>query len=265
MSLRINDIETCMSCANKICTYCNPTLKEKFYGLRSETTVCPVTLLQDGPLDLSENGIIDKDECINCGLCVLNCYYHCNLNCIITDYRRDDFENLSEQQYNAIACSYLHNLVGFSANTNRNKSLQFDGYVSHDSGEEAFVEVDYRSDSLESVRRILGDRLLYSPTDREITTGVVVLKELPQKGSRDVYNLLMKISQFPHTSNIKIYFTTFLILRLLALNLQHGEFELSEVMFDIMNETEEQYMERISQLIQDEDTLSQLRDLISLS
>lgn len=265
MSLKINDINVCLSCTNKICTYCNPTLKENFYGLRSETTVCPVSLLQDGPLELTENDIIDKDECINCGLCVLNCSYYCNLDCIITDYREDDFENLTEQQYNAIACSYLHNFVGFSANTNRNKSLQFDGYVSHNSGEEAFVEVDYRSDSLESVRRILGDRLLYSPLGREITTGVIVLKELPQKGSRDVYNLLEKISQFPHTREVKIYFTTFLILRLLALNLQHGEFELSEVLFDIVNETEEQYIEKISQLIQDDNTLSQLKELISLS
>lgn len=265
MSIKINNIDICTSCTNKICSYCNSTIRENFHGLRSETTVCPVTILQDGPLDLAEDGVINNDDCINCGLCELSCFFYNNLNCTITDYRIDDFENLSEQQYNAIACSYLHHLVGFAANTNRNKALQFDGYVAHGSGQEAFVEVDYKSDSLESVRRILGDRLLYSPSNREINTGVIVLKEMPKRGSRDVFNLLDMMAKFPHTSDMKIYFTSLLVLRLLALNIQHGEFELSDILFDIVNETEEEYIERISILIPDEGTIAQLKELINLN
>ena len=265
MSIKIINIETCVACSNKICSHRNSTIKENFYGLRSETTVCPVGILQDGPVELSEKGVVDHKDCINCELCQLSCYYHGNLNCNIDDYRINDFDNLSEQQYNAIACAYLNSLIGFGANTNRNKALQFDGYVSHDSGEEAFVEVDYNSDSLESVRRILGDRLLYSPSNREIKTGVVVLKEMPQKGSRDVFNLLDMMSKFPRTSDVKIYFTTFLVLRLLAMNVQHGGLELSEVLFDIQNESEEDYINRISRLIQDSEIISQFKWLISLS
>lgn len=264
MKIRIKDRSICGVCQNKICAYSNSVIKENFHGLRSETTVCPVSLLQESPLDLTDTEILDKKECISCGLCELSCSYYKNLDCEIEDYLCDNFLGLTEQQYNAIACSYLHYLIGFSANTNRNKSLQFDGYVSHDSGEEAFVEVDYNDDSLESVRRLLGDRLLYSPSDREIKNGVVVLKCMPQKGSRDVYNLLENIKKFPTTKDMNIYVTTFSILRLLALNLQHAELTLSEVLFNVLNETDKQYVNKISQWITDGKILRQLEELLQM-
>ncbi len=264
MKIIVKDREICLLCQNKICAYSNSVIKENFHGLRSETTVCPVALLQDSPLDLTDTGIIDKSECICCGLCELSCSYYKNLDCEIDDYLYDNFLGLTEQQYNAIACSYLHFLIGFSANTNRNKSLQFDGYVSHGSGEEAFVEVDYSGDSLESVRRLLGDRLLYSPSDREIKNGVVVLRSMPQKGSRDVYNLLEKIKEFPTTKDMNIYVTTFSILRLLALNLQHIELTFSEALFDVLNETEEQYVNKIARWITDDEILEQLKQLVKM-
>lgn len=265
MSIKIKNLEICDSCLNKICTYCNSAVNEHFHGLRSETTVCPVAILQDGPLDLAEEGIINDDKCINCGLCALSCNFYNNLDCETHNYLDNDFKDLSELQYNAIACSYLHRLIGFAANTNRNKALQFDGFVAHASGQEAFVEVDYKSDSLECVRRILGDRLLYSPSNREIKFGIIVLKDMPKKGSRDVYNLLDMLSKFPFTNDMKIYFTTFGVLRLLALNLPRNEFELSDILYDLINDTEEEYIERISIYIQDQDIISQLRTLISLN
>ena len=265
MSIKISNIEVCETCNNRTCTYCDSIVKEKYHSLRSETTVCPVALLQDGPLDLAKNGIIDNGKCINCGLCVLNCLYFNNIICIIDDYRKNDFENLTEQQYNAIACSYLHSIIGFAANTNRNKSLQFDGYVSNSAGQEAFVEVDYNNDSLESVRRILADRLLYSPSDREIKNGVIVLKNMPKKGCHDVHYLLEKIAMFPHSNDMRMYFTTFQILRLIALNIRDCKLKLDEAFFDIANETEEQYIYRISKFIKNEKIISQLQALVSIT
>ena len=139
--------------------------------------------------------MLDDKDCIDCGLCELSCHNK-NIECADVDFCKNSFESLSTQQCNAIACSYLNHIFEFAANTNRNKALQFDGYASTVNGKEAFVQIDQDNDSLESVRRLIGDFLLYSPADRRIQIGIVVLQELPKEGSRDVYNV------FPPKSRI---------------------------------------------------------------
>lgn len=229
MSVKIKDIEICSQCGNKDCSYIDAKVKTNFYGLRTEETVCPTTALTDGPL-----GEFEKKKCINCGLCELSCHYK-NIECVDIEYNKNNFSNLSTPQCNAIACSYLNHIFEFAANTNRNKSLQFDGYVSTINGKEAFVQIDQDNDSLESVRRLVGDFLLYSPSDRKIEIGIVVLQELPKEGSRDVYNVLKALKTFPTTCNYKFYFTTFKLLRFLALHMAFNDFDFEDLLLDLSN------------------------------
>ena len=233
MSVRIKDTGICTSCGNQDCCFKDAQIRTNFYGIRSETTVCPTTLLSDNPINIAKDDNIIRDKnCINCGLCTLSCHRQ-NLSCDDFYYEDNPFENLSEPQLNSIACSYLGYLFGFAANTNRNRAMQFDGYVSTNHGVEAFVEVDKENDSLESVRRLIGDFLLCSPTDRAINTGIVVLNDIPKAGSRDVYEVVKKLSEFPTTDKYQIYFTTFRLLRLLALNLKCTDFSYSDLLLDI--------------------------------
>ena len=168
-------------------------------------------------------------------MCELSC--HCkNIECIDVEYNTNNFANLSTPQCNAIACSYLNHIFEFAANTNRNKSLQFDGYVSTRNGKEAFVQIDQDNDSLESVRRLVGDFLLYSPSDRKIQIGIVVLQELPREGSRDVYNVLDALQAFPTTSNYRFFFTTFKLLRFLALHMDFNDFDFEDLLLDLSKE-----------------------------
>lgn len=234
MSVKIKDIEICSQCGNKDCSYIDARVKTNFYGLRTEETVCPTTVLTDGPLEKAKNNILDDKNCINCGLCELSC--HCkNIECVDVEYNKNNFSNLSTPQCNAVACSYLNHIFEFAANTNRNKSLQFDGYVSTINGEEAFVQINQDNDSLESVRRLVGDFLLYSPSDRKIEIGIVVLQELPKEGSRDVYNVLEALKTFPTTCNYKFYFTTFKLLRFLALHMEFNDFDFEDLLLDLSN------------------------------
>ena len=235
MSVKIKDLEICSQCGNKDCSYIDARVKTNFYGLRTEETVCPTTVLTDGPLEKAKNNILDENKCINCGLCELSC--HCkNIECIDVEYNTNNFANLSTPQCNAIACSYLNHIFEFAANTNRNKSLQFDGYVSTRNGKEAFVQIDQDNDSLESVRRLVGDFLLYSPSDRKIQIGIVVLQELPREGSRDVYNVLDALQAFPTTSNYRFFFTTFKLLRFLALHMEFNDFDFEDLLLDLSKE-----------------------------
>lgn len=264
MSVKIIDTDTCSVCRNKVCCYSDARTKEIFHGIRSETTVCPVGVLSEGPLEIAEQRdgqwYFNDSKCINCGLCELNCGFYRNLSTEGLDYTEDSFANITEKQANAIACSYLHFIVGFTANTNRHNALQFDGYACHDNGEEAFVEVSKGSDSLESVRRLLGDSLIYSPSGHRITTGIIVLQEMPRVGSRNIFEVLEKMKSFPTTGNICVYLTTFKLLRFLALHFQHAEFTFDQFLFDPMNETPDQYVSKVCSLNQniDESILRQL-------
>lgn len=232
MSVKILNIDTCNLCTNKDCSYIDARVKNNFYGLRTEETVCPTTVLTDGPLEKVKGNMIDDKDCIECGLCELSCHNK-NIKCINVKFCENSFFTLSTPQCNAIACSYLNHIFDFAANTNRNKSLLFDGYTSTISGKEAFVQIDQDNDSLESVRRLIGDFLLYSPANRKIQIGIVILQELPKEGSRNVYNVLESLKNFPTTSDYKIYFTTFNLLRFIALHLRGGNFEFGDLLLDL--------------------------------
>lgn len=221
MKIVIKDIEVCAKCTAKRCSFINLARTEQmFFNLSSETTICPTSAISgSGPSEKSiEKHLIIAEKgtcCVECGLCVKHCS-HKNLS--IESYSADTsaFGNLTNLQIKAVTSLYLNDLFGFAANTNRNNSLSFDGYVASEKGEEAFVEIDYKNDSLECVRRLLGDIIKYSDT-HEVRNGIVVLSELPQAGSRDVYNLLEKMKEFPTTKDICIYMTTFSHLRTMYL------------------------------------------------
>jgi len=255
MSIKIINTEICATCGNKVCSYADARCKELFHGIRSETTVCPVSILNDGPLEVAEQRnsqwyIIDQN-CINCGLCKLNCSFHNNLLAEGIDYAEDSFANISGKQANAIACSYLHFIVGFAANTNRHSGLQFDGYACHNSGEDAFVEISKDSDSLECVRRLLADSLIYSPQGHRITKGIIVLQDMPQMGSRNIFEVLERIKSFPTTSIFRVYLSTFKLLRYLALNFQGANLTFEQFLYDPMNESIDQYVARICSMNQE--------------
>lgn len=232
MSVKIKDIEVCNNCGNKDCSYIDAKVKTNFYGLRTEETVCPTTVLTDGPLEKVKEYMLEDKDCIDCGLCELSCHNK-NIECTDVDFCNNSFAALSTPQCNAIACSYLNHIFEFAANTNRNKALQFDGYTSTINGKEAFVQIDQDNDSLESVRRLIGDFLLYSPADRKIQIGIVVLQELPKEGSREVYNVLESLKKFPTTSDYKFYFTTFRLLRFFALKLKESNYEFDDLLLDL--------------------------------
>ena len=123
--------------------------------------------------------------------------------------------------------------------------------MASEKGEEAFVEIDYKDDSLECVRRILGDIIRYSDTHK-IKNGIVVLSRLPQIGSRDVYNLLEKMKKFPTTNDISIYMTTFSHLR--AIYLYKGQSALcsfEDVFYNPIKEDICAYQKKVENLFTD--------------
>lgn len=246
MRINIIDSNICLECKSRRCSFLNvANTKQDFFNLPSETTVCVTQAIdENGPsLKSLEAGRIVDSKCVKCGLCVKNCPLG---NLQIEDYNADTelLGNLTELQLKAVTSLYLSQIFEFSANTNRNNSLSFDGYVSTKNGEEAFVEIDYNNDSLESVRRILGDIVLYS-SNRIITNGVIVLSQLPKQGSRDVYTVLEKLNSFPTTGNINIYMTTFSILRALNFFLIPGEYGFADLFFDSKSDDYPFYLEKV--------------------
>lgn len=231
MRIRINDKNICVACRSIHCAYIDATIKESFFNLRSETTVCPTAVLTDGMASREMDGVyLNEHNCIECGLCAVNCSFN-NLSVEELTPSTDAFEGLSEQQYNAIALGYLSRLFSFAANTNRNKSITFDGYVESVSGDRCFVEVDWADDSLECCRRILGDFISYTETGF-VRKGLLVLRSIPKQGSRDVFELLTRIQCFPPLHDAKFYITTFSILRHMALTAPKNSYEFSDLFFD---------------------------------
>lgn len=196
MKIKIKDISMCLNCKTNNCQFCNSEVNVHFHELKSESTVCPTNVFSNGILEVEKIGYISSKKCIGCGLCILHCAYN-NLEAESFDIVDSDFDNLSDKQYNAMASLYLNTIFSFAANTNRNKSLNFDGYLTAENGMPCFVEIDYLDDSLECVRRLLSDFLLYSPSNDDIRTGLIVLKTFPKSGSREVYNLMQSIKKFP--------------------------------------------------------------------
>lgn len=245
MKIKIIDRNKCEECTSILCTFKSETILPNYYSLRTESTVCPVGYLNQKPTTLVEYNYLDTSKCINCCLCVGDCIMG---NLAIEEYEYNAvFDDLSGLQYNAIALSYLNMIFGFAANTNRNGSIDFDGYFQLPSENfEGFVEVDYYNDSLESCRRLLGDFLTYrGQLSKEVNFGLIVLKDFPDETSRDVYNLIRKIKEFPKTHNIEIVLTTFSLLRKIAFT-PHDRLSPKQLFFNPMCDSLSNYKKRIA-------------------
>lgn len=238
MHIRIVDNDKCEACINRTCAFVDSRIKEQFYSIRTEATICPVGVLIDETKATSFG-----EKCVKCALCVNSCIEQ---NLEIEQYSHDlDFDGLSELQYNAIALSYLDRIVGFAANTNRNRALAFDGFLQTYSGESCFVEVDYNNDSLECCRRLLGAFITYEGGLGPIRNGLIILREFPREGSRDVFSVIEKLSSFPTTKDCSIYFCTFSMLRHMMLFLATEKKSLSELFFNPRHEHLSDYLQRL--------------------
>lgn len=259
-SIHIADTKVCSSCNLRTCTVCDVVERKTFATFKSERDTCPRKILTNGPDDrMIESARIDSEsragaECIYCYICVDRCSQG---NLTIEDYNFDteaDFAPLratDSQQANAlaniIASSYLNSLFDFAANTTLNRSVSFDGVVYDKEGRAYFVEVDSNDDSLESFRRLLGDIATHNakPSAQPIDTGIMVLSSLPKAGSRDVYTLAEKVKAFPGTANVRVYVTTFKLLRHFMLNIEKDEEEVSTLFYEIVNEKPQEYTDRL--------------------
>jgi len=250
MNIVIKNKDICNACKVHNCSFLNMAKsKSDFYNLHSETVVCPTqAITEEGPSDsdIKESRILSS-KCVNCGLCVKFCHYH-NLDVRDYDDATDLFRNMTEPQVNALTSMYLSTIFKFSANTNRNRSLLFDGYVD-DSENEAFVEVDWGDDSLECLRRILGDVLTYSQ-NHTIKNGIIVLSHLPNEGNRGIFDLITKMKDFPTTNEINIYITSFSLLRKMCLFLKNDIYQMSDLLWDCKKESEIEYTTRIKNILE---------------
>lgn len=257
MKIVIKDTDVCIKCTAKRCSFINlASIEHAFFNLSSETTICPTSAIGgSGPSGKSiEKQFIIAEKgtcCVECGLCVKHCS-HQNLSIENYNANTSAFGNLTSLQIKAVTSLYLNGLFGFAANTNRNNSLSFDGYVASEKGEEAFVEIDYKDDSLECVRRLLGDIIKYSDIHK-VKNGIVVLSKLPQVGSRDVYNLLEKMQKFPSTNDICIYMTTFSHLRAIYLYIMesNASYLFEDLLYNPIKEDIRTYQKKVENLFTD--------------
>lgn len=238
MKISIKNQEVCENCMNRTCAFVDVRIKEQFYSLRTETTVCPT-----GVLESETKATSFGKDCVHCALCSMNC--HANNLEVTNDGQSLDFSGLSEFQINAIALSYLDQIVEFAANTNRNRSMNFDGFMQTRAGEACFVEVDYGNDSLECCRRLVGDFITYEGNIGPIRKGVMIMREYPREGSRDVFNVIEKLSLFPTTKDCEIYFCTFDTLLQIALNIETTDWQLSDLFYNPNEEDLPTYLNRI--------------------
>lgn len=238
MKISIKNQEVCENCMNRTCAFVDVRIKELFYSLRTETTVCPTGVLESE----TKTNSFGKD-CVHCALCSMSC--HANNLEATDDGLSLDFSGLSEFQTNAIALSYLDHIVQFAANTNRNRSMNFDGFIQTKAGESCFVEVDHGNDSLECCRRLIGDFITYEGNIGPIRKGVMIMREYPREGSRDVFNVIEKLSAFPTTSDCEIYFCTFDTLLQIALNIEAADWQLSDLFYNPKVEDLATYLNRI--------------------
>lgn len=261
MKIFIRDKSVCENCKHKTCAMGDVVERTLFTRFKTERYTCPVRYLQLGPADAQiDAGRIDcaasKGEdaglqCIHCGLCALKC--SCS-NLEVVQEGVDMFGSFLETTCpqnvgvaNILATSFLNVLFEFSANTNLNKALLFDGIVSDKQGRYAFVEVDEGDDSLESCRRLLGDIVQYNFENPKckITAGLMVLRTIPKAGSRDVITLVEHLAKFPRTSMIDFYVITFDILRTLALKFGQSRFKFGDLLFNVSRECFADYVARM--------------------
>lgn len=258
MRIKIIDRTKCESCKQRSCSLTDAVTKSDFMNLKTEQYTCPVKMFAYGLTDEQiEAGYIDfdteKNECLYCCLCVIQCSQH---NLLLEGYSYDaraDMLRLKESgelqsqgPSNIIAMSYLNILFGFAANTNLIRTLSFDGAMLTKSGNACLVEVDINNDSLECCRRLLADLVLYNHrNDTKIKNGLMVINDFPKQGSRDVFTLIKSIKSFVNTSDISIYITTFSLLRYFALNLGSVDYELNDLFFNVAENTEEEYLKKL--------------------
>ena len=237
MSISIIDIEVCQNCKKETCAFIDRVTKNDTV-FASEGTVCPTGALQTNP---SQQNPFTKRECIECGLCVGYCNKS-NLQ-ITGDDNGFNLDYCNSFGMNALVSNYLNKIFPFAANSNRNSSVLFDGYVEIGGEKEAFVEVDEK-DALECCRNLLGDFLLYEGQfSSEVNMGLIVLEEIPPIGS-NIYTVVEKMHNFPRLEGKEIYFTTFSFLRQLFLNqLQNVEFE--HIFYNPLKEKLDNYNDRI--------------------
>lgn len=264
MKILIRDRAVCENCKHKTCAMSDVVERVLFTRFKTERYTCPVRYLQLEPADEQiDAGRIDctisKGEnaslqCIHCGLCALKCS-HDNLEVVREGV--DRFSSFLEAPCpqnagadNILATSFLHVLFEFSANTNLNKALLFDGIVSDNQGRCAFVAVDKENDSLESCRRLLGDIVQHNFENpkNKITAGLMVLRTIPRAGNRDVITLVERLAKFPRTSMIDMYVVTFEILRELALKFGESRFKFGDLLFNVSKERFEEYVARMRKL-----------------
>ncbi len=238
MKISIRNQEICENCMNRTCAFVDVRIKEQFYSLRTETTVCPTGVLESETKPAS----FGKD-CVHCALCAMSC--HANNLEVTDDGHSLDFSGLSEFQINAIALGYLDHIVEFAANTNRNRSMNFDGFLQTRTGKACFVEVDYGNDSLECCRRLVGDFITYEGNIGPIRKGLMIMREYPREGSRDVFNVIEKLSAFPTTKDCEIYLCTFDTLLQIAMYIDTTDWELSELFYNPQFENLSSYLDRI--------------------
>lgn len=240
MSIKMINNDVCLNCKKETCAYIDVVTKNGTV-FTSEGSVCPTGVLQSNP-SLQANSPFAKKECLNCGLCV----GYCNKKNLQIDNLSSEInlEHCNSFGLNALVSNYLNRIFSFAANSNRNSSILFDAYVEFGSEKEAFVEVD-EYDALECCRNLMGDFLLYEGqyTD-EIDLGVIVLQEIPKKGS-NVYTVIEKMHVFPNLEAKRIYFATFSLLRYLFLNHTHEVVDYETLFFNPIKESVETYKKRI--------------------
>lgn len=254
--IKIINPSICETCNSLACSFLKESIVRHDIGkLSTETTVCPTQALSEGPNESELKSRRIEKNCVDCGLCIMHCP-HNNLKIESNDYNiiKDSFKNLTETQLKATVMSMLGFIFSFAANTNRNKSLHFDGFICSSTDKKSFVEIDWENDSLKCTRRILGDILTYSHITK-IDSGLIVLKEIPSSGNRDVYNVLKKISTFPTTQELSIYITTIPILRWIMLYNGNKKYEISDIGFNPLKETREDFIKRINTFLPDTDKI----------
>jgi len=240
MSVSIINIEVCQSCKKETCAFIDRVTKSNAV-FASEGTVCPTGVLQANP---SQQNPFAKKECIECGLCV----GYCNKSNLRITNEDSDFnlDYCNSFGMNALVSNYLNKIFSFAANSNRNTSVLFDGYVEIEGEKEAFVEVDEK-DALECCRNLIGDFLLYEGQfSNEVNMGLVVLKDLPTSGSH-VYTVVEKMHTFPNLEGKEIFFTTFSILRHMFLHPMEEGIAFERAFFNPIKESLDSYIRRITE------------------
>lgn len=262
MQVKIKNTNECDSCIRKTCSVNDVIERQTFSHFKTERNICPTGHLQTGPsseqliagyIDCNEGS--EEKKCIKCGLCKIYCSRN-NLDIIDYSFQVDeDFSEIininsrrTDTIMNMLALHYLNTVFDFAANTIVNGTVTYDGYLYDVNNNGYFVEVDSGDDWLESCRRILGDIVLHNDHyDMNTDSGIMVFNKLPKQGT-NVYTLIESLTRFPKTKYIKIYATTFSLLRYFAMNIHKNEYKVSDLLFDMTSEQADEYIQKLNDI-----------------